>query len=689
MVAVTSAEREAERERDRDRQRDADADSDADADPDGDRDRHDVRAGPSDAATATWDGTTAGGRNGPAGDAVGGGPGATARSPAPQSSPGGDRPGDHAADADSVDTRVRTDDSAGRGRRARDRTGDRDETSRSVGAAVDPPSGAPTRFGGSLAVAAAVAVALLAGATAGATLATLAAVTGGGAVAGAIALASDGRPGRRALASVATLAGVGAVLAGIVVAGSPAAATLALAAGGGVGLAGAAAVTRPGTADLPPLIGAAIATAAVTVPALVIAVLVHQGLFRAVGGFLAVTAVDLATLGPFVGLLLLQAAGLVAAALLDRALPTLERYASADYERPAALDALRYDATTGTATEGGDVAAGSTPDAGGSERAGPSEGVEPAGVVGAHLRVIALFGAQLFLLVTGWGPAALDWLLTALGPFGGALRTGLGSGLLLAPVAVAAGLLGAIVLAERLREPVTDLAGRTSPQAVAAAAAGLLAVGLTLATGIGPVGDGLARVLEPAVGGDTLSAVGVGTVLLALTTGLALAAALTWVGITAVALVGVTLTASTAGGFGAAATLVGAATVAAAQLGAPAPAVFLGVMGAMVVWDVGHNAVGLGRLVGRRTDSARAESVHAGGTLAAGLVGVGLAATGAYLVGPLGSVPGPRALVALTCTLIALVAFALVGGRDEEEDPETETHSDPESGNDHDGRGSS
>jgi hypothetical protein len=543
--------------------------------------------------------------------------------------------------------------------RDRDRDAITGATSAPTAATVEPPSGAPTRFGGTLAAVVAVVVALVAGVTADAPLATLSAVAGGGSVAGAIAVASDGAPIRRAVASVATLAGVGAVLVGIAVAGSPTAATLALAAGGGVGLAGVAAASRPGTADLPPLIGSAIASAAVTVPALVVAALVHQGVFRTVGGLLAGTAVDLATLGPFVGLLLLQAAGLVTAALLDRALPTLERYASADYERPPALDALRYDATAdGTAGISSDGAADDA------ERAGQREGVEPATVVRAHLRVIALFGAQLFLLVTGWGPAALDWLLAALGPLGGALRTGLASGLLLAPVATAAGLLGAVVVAERLREPATDLAAGTDPRTVAAAAAGFLAVGATLLAGIGPVGDALATTLGPTAGADTLSAVGVGTVLLALATGLAVAAALTWVGITAVALVGVTLTASAAGGFGAAAALVGVATVAAAQLGAPAPAVFLGVMGAVAVWDVGHNAVGLGRLVGRRADSARAESVHAGGTLVAGGVGVALAAVGTYLVGPLGTLPGPRALVALTCALIALVAFALVGDRD-------------------------
>jgi hypothetical protein len=92
--------------------------------------------------------------------------------------------------------------------------------------------------------------------------------------------------------------------------------------------------------------------------------------------------------------------------------------------------------------------------------------------------------------------------------------------------------------------------------------------------------------------------------------------------------------------------------------------VFLGIAGSMAVWDVGHNAAGLGRLVGRKADSARPETVHAGGTLLVGLAGVLVASVGTYLVGPIVGLTDARALVALACTLVALVAFSLASGED-------------------------
>lgn len=85
--------------------------------------------------------------------------------------------------------------------------------------------------------------------------------------------------------------------------------------------------------------------------------------------------------------------------------------------------------------------------------------------------------------------------------------------------------------------------------------------------------------------------------------------------------------------------------------GAPAGPVLLGTVAAVVAWDVGHVAIGIGRQLGRRATTRRLEA-----TRAAVGVGVGLTAAAlGYVVFRLGA--GGRPTTALVLLLFAGVVL--------------------------------
>lgn len=87
--------------------------------------------------------------------------------------------------------------------------------------------------------------------------------------------------------------------------------------------------------------------------------------------------------------------------------------------------------------------------------------------------------------------------------------------------------------------------------------------------------------------------------------------------------------------------------------GAPAGPLLVGTVAAVVAWDVGHAAIGIGRQLGRGADTRRLEA-----TRAAAAVGVGLfAAALGYVVFRLGASGRPTtALVLLLFAGVALVS---------------------------------
>lgn len=81
------------------------------------------------------------------------------------------------------------------------------------------------------------------------------------------------------------------------------------------------------------------------------------------------------------------------------------------------------------------------------------------------------------------------------------------------------------------------------------------------------------------------------------------------------------------------------------------------VVGAVVVWDLGEFAVGLGEEVGRRVDTGQVEGVHAAGSLGVGVLAFGLAG-GAYGLVQVFTASGRIALLALAAAVAG--AFLLV-----------------------------
>jgi hypothetical protein len=108
------------------------------------------------------------------------------------------------------------------------------------------------------------------------------------------------------------------------------------------------------------------------------------------------------------------------------------------------------------------------------------------------------------------------------------------------------------------------------------------------------------------------------------------------------------------GGYALAAAGLFAGSAFAGTLDAPAWLVFGGVATSLLVWDAGSFGVTLGREIGSRAPTGRAELVHVGGTVVVGLVGVLVAAGVTRLSG--GPVQqSPAAVVALVSVLLGIV----------------------------------
>lgn len=89
--------------------------------------------------------------------------------------------------------------------------------------------------------------------------------------------------------------------------------------------------------------------------------------------------------------------------------------------------------------------------------------------------------------------------------------------------------------------------------------------------------------------------------------------------------------------------------------GTSPPPVLAGAALALVAWDLGEHAVGLGEQVGREAATTRGEAVHVGSSLGVGAVAVGVAlAVGQVSVGPL---PLSAFLVGLLASIVLVVSL--------------------------------
>lgn len=98
------------------------------------------------------------------------------------------------------------------------------------------------------------------------------------------------------------------------------------------------------------------------------------------------------------------------------------------------------------------------------------------------------------------------------------------------------------------------------------------------------------------------------------------------------------------------------ATILAAGDGASGLTVTVGITAAVLAWDVGHNAIGLGRQLGREAATTEIELVHAATSTGAGAVIVAIGAGAPRLV------DGPLSLVAVVYLLLAAGLLVVVLG---------------------------
>lgn len=98
------------------------------------------------------------------------------------------------------------------------------------------------------------------------------------------------------------------------------------------------------------------------------------------------------------------------------------------------------------------------------------------------------------------------------------------------------------------------------------------------------------------------------------------------------------------------------ATILAAGDGAGGLTVTVGVSAAVLAWDVGHNAIGLGRQLGREAPTTEVELAHVAASTGTGVVIVAVAAGGSRLV------DGQLSLAAVVYLLLAAGLLVVVLG---------------------------
>jgi hypothetical protein len=274
----------------------------------------------------------------------------------------------------------------------------------------------------------------------------------------------------------------------------------------------------------------------------------------------------------------------------------------------------------------------------------------------------AFFVLQLALALTGWGPRWFEAFLGSLSVLGEAIRLLFRSGVLHVPLGLVLAGLVAVLLGRGLQRVVLAWAGADPPRALASAAGGLVLLAGSAVVALPP----LASLLEDVAGSpwaDLFASIGPTATLSG-----AIAGALFAV-ITVASTVGhsvrpwVATDAATGFAVGAASLVV--AALVASHEGASALPVFVGVAGALVVLDLGTNAVELGRQIGRLAETRRGEATHAVGGLLVGAAGVALALLTAFAMRSASfSVPAWRARLAVALLLAAVLCFVVILGRE-------------------------
>jgi len=282
---------------------------------------------------------------------------------------------------------------------------------------------------------------------------------------------------------------------------------------------------------------------------------------------------------------------------------------------------------------------------------------------------VGVFVAAL-LAINGTVASFFAGVLARLAPVGPLIAAALTSPFLHAvPTAVLA-VFGLVVAAELGRRLVTVWLSPNPPRSGGRAAGGVVAAVLVLAvSALPPVGTAVAGASST----EFAETFGVGTVLMG---GTVLAMAGLWITLAATLLLAETkFVTSERAGFTIGSALLVLATVVAALRGASAPVTFVGIAGAILVFDVGEHATDLGAAVAPGSETRRAEVVHATASALVGGVAVVAGVVGAYVVVPVlprlrvGGGPAWAPRLAVLFALIALVAYLrLLGVRDGSEE---------------------
>jgi hypothetical protein len=489
---------------------------------------------------------------------------------------------------------------------------------------ADSPDRGATSFGGTVAVLVTALVGIALGVAAEGLWPTLGALAGAMVAALGVRALQSEKNARRAVGSVGIVAGASA-FAGVALLG-------------GAALGGEAVALLVGTAVVAAAVNATVSfDARVERPAVrsvwrsatalsvgaVLAMGLYTGAFASLGVVVGTVAMGILSANALTLLVVLQVEILLLAELLRLAVPILDRWLPEERDlRAATLE--RFDFRVEDAPRAYWVA----------------------------------FVLQVALALSSWGPRWFAAFLDALSVLGDAIELVLLSGVLHVPLAVAIlGVVG-VLLGRGVQALFVWWAGSEPPRAVAHAAGGIVTLAVAAVVEVSPAGDALVAVAGSGVA-NTVGGIG-------LTTTIAGAMAVTLFAIAAarrVLAVAVApwVVSESASGFTVAGGALFAAALVVAEGGGSALAALAGVAGALVVHDLGSNAVDLGVQVGREAETWTGEAAHAVGSLLVGAGGVTLAGLTAFVMGRVEfAVPAWRARLAVVLLLVSVLCFAVL-----------------------------
>ncbi|WP_267643661.1 DUF7519 family protein [Haloarchaeobius amylolyticus] len=365
----------------------------------------------------------------------------------------------------------------------------------------------------------------------------------------------------------------------------------------------------------------------VLIVAAIVAAAVHAKFFSTLAVLFVAALGSLVTAHPLVSFVALQLEALAVGLLLARSVAVLDEW----------LPDQRYD-----------------PRSTGLEQFGVSAHEVPRGVW-------AILGIELLAAAMPAGRALFDTALAMTYSFGSFVEAVLLSWVPHAVFGLAILLLSGIVLARTAQNLFVSWVGRQPPKSLAYSAGGVIAsIGIGLVTAIPPV----VRLVAGGFGEQSsftlaFETYGMGATFLGIVAG-ALIVMLVVIPVVMFVLSFEYLPADSTG-FALGAGLLLVATVASALSNALPIAVFVGMTGALLTWDLGLNATLVGHEVGQVAETRRGEVVHAAGAIGVGLLAIVVSVLAVqFLVPGTASIDLPRwrAVGALTLLLVSLVAFS-------------------------------